>query len=91
MLEHPETGRHSLFLGRRLNARFIELKNEDSEKLLNEVWQHCSDQRFVYEHDWQLGDLVMWDNRCTLHRRDAFDDSERRVMWRTQIKTTNAA
>jgi len=91
ILEHPETGRHSLFLGRRLNACFIELKNEDSEKLLNEVWQHCSDQRFVFEHVWRLGDLVMWDNRCTLHRRDAFNGNERRIMWRTQVKSTKAA
>ena len=89
-LRHPETGRNALFLGRRLNASFIELESEDSEKLLDEVWQHSSSQRFVYEHVWELGDLVMWDNRCTLHRRDSFDDKERRVMWRTQIKTTNA-
>ena len=78
------------FIGRRLNACFVELETDDSEQLLDEVWQHCSDRRFVYEHVWQLGDLLVWDNRCTLHRRDAFDDSEPRIMWRTQIKTTNA-
>ena len=88
--QHPETRQKALFIGRRLNACFVELETDDSEQLLDEVWQHCSDRRFVYEHVWQLGDLLVWDNRCTLHRRDAFDDNERRIMWRTQIKTTNA-
>ena len=90
-LLHPETGKPTLFLGRRLNAYFMKMEKNDSDKLLDEVWEHCCDQRFVYKHVWQLGDLVIWDNRCTLHRRDAFDDNERRVMWRTQIKTTKAA
>lgn len=78
-------------MGRRLNASVVELPADASEQLLDEVWEHCSNPRFVYEHVWQLGDLVMWDNRCTLHRRDAFDNRERRVMWRTQIKATHVA
>ncbi len=45
--------------------------------------------QFVYEHVWRVGDLVMWDNRCTIHRRDAFDSGERRIMWRTQVKDTS--
>ena len=89
ILRHPETGREALFMGRRLNASFIELPTDASEQLLDEVWEHCIDPRFVYEHIWQLGDLVIWDNRCTLHRRDAFDNRERRVMWRAQIKDTH--
>ena len=89
ILKHPETGREALFMGRRLNASFVELPTEASERLLDEVWGYCTDPQFVYEHVWALGDLVIWDNRCTLHRRDAFDDRERRVMWRTQIKNTH--
>lgn len=85
IVRHPETGRDALFMGRRLNASFVELESSESESLLDEVWGFCSQKQFVYEHVWQLGDLIMWDNRCTLHRRDAFDDSERRIMWRTQI------
>ncbi len=91
ILRHPETHRDALFMGRRLNASVVELPADASEQLLDEVWEHCSNPRFVYEHVWQLGDLVMWDNRCTLHRRDAFDNRERRVMWRTQIKATHVA
>ena len=41
---------------------------------------------FVYTHHWAVGDLVMWDNRCTMHKRDPFDPSARRVLHRTQIK-----
>lgn len=91
ILVHPETGREALFLGRRLNASFIELPNDVSERLLDRVWEHCSNSDFVYEHIWEVGDLVIWDNRCTLHRRDAFDNDARRVMWRTQIKNTHVA
>ena len=90
ILPHPETGRNALFMGRRLNASFIELDPVESESLLDSVWAHCANPGFVYEHIWQASDLIMWDNRCTLHRRDAFDDSERRVMWRTQIGQTSA-
>jgi taurine dioxygenase len=39
----------------------------------------------VWRHQWQVGDVIVWDNRCTLHRRDAFDNSARRLMWRTQL------
>ena len=41
---------------------------------------------FAWEHVWRVGDLVLWDNRCTMHRRDAFDPGQRRVMHRTQVK-----
>jgi taurine dioxygenase len=82
---HPESGRKALYLGRRLNASFVNLPLTDSDALLDEVWEFCTQPRFVYQHSWNVGDLMVWDNRCTIHRRDQFDDAERRVMWRTQI------
>ncbi len=82
---HPETGRRVLYLGRRLNASFVDLPERESEVLLDEAWAFCTQPRFVYEHVWRLGDVVMWDNRCTIHRRNAFDSDERRIMWRTQV------
>lgn len=86
IVEHPEAGQPALYLGRRLNASFVGLPLQESEALLDEIWALCVQPQFVYEHTWSSGDLIMWDNRCTLHRRDEFDDSQRRVMWRTQVK-----
>jgi len=83
---HPESGRHALYLGRRHNASFVNLPLEDSDALLDEVWEFCTQTQFVYEHTWKVGDLLVWDNRCTIHRRDPFDETERRVMWRTQVR-----
>jgi taurine dioxygenase len=83
---HPATGRTALFLGRRPNAYILGLPVEESEALLDEIWAHTMQDRFVYTHRWEKGDLVFWDNRCVMHRREAFDDSERRIMHRTQLK-----
>jgi taurine dioxygenase len=83
---HPETNRQALYMGRRLNASIQNMPMEQSEGLLDEIWSYCTQRRFVYEHVWKIGDLVMWDNRCTIHRRDAFDSEQRRIMWRTQVK-----
>lgn len=83
---HPETGRPVLFLGRRRNAYVPGLALEESEALLDAVWAHATQSAFTWHHRWRAGDLLMWDNRAVLHRRDAFDDGERRVMHRTQIE-----
>jgi taurine dioxygenase len=83
---HPDTGRQMLYLGRRRNAYLIGLELAESEALLDELWAFVDRPEFKWEHVWQVGDLVMWDNRCTMHRRDPFDDTARRVMHRTQIK-----
>jgi alpha-ketoglutarate-dependent taurine dioxygenase len=83
---HPDTGRQMLYLGRRRNAYLMGLKLAESEALLNELWAVVERPEFRWEHVWKVGDLVMWDNRCTMHRRDPFDDTARRVMHRTQIK-----
>jgi taurine dioxygenase len=85
VLTHPETNRQALYMGRRLNASIQNMPMEQSEDLLDEIWSFCTQRQFVYEHVWQIGDLVMWDNRCTIHRRDAFDSEQRRIMWRTQV------
>ncbi len=83
---HPVTRRNALYLGRRRNAYIIGLPLADSEDLLHELWAHASHERFAWYQVWKVGDLVMWDNRCAMHRRDAFDPASRRLMHRTQIK-----
>jgi taurine dioxygenase len=83
---HPITGEPALYLGRRRNSYVEGLPAAESDALLNELWQFLNSPRFFYEHHWQVGDLVLWDNRSTMHRRDPFDNATRRVMHRTQIK-----
>ena len=82
---HPVTGRKSLYLGRRRNAYVPGLPVADSESLLDTLWAHTTHDRFTWRQQWQAGDLVAWDNRVTLHRRDAFDPQARRLMYRTQV------
>ena len=83
---HPESGRKALFLGRRLNAWIVGLTVAESEALLDQLWRHTMQDKFVWRQDWRVGDLIVWDNRCAMHRRDAFDPNSRRLMHRTQIK-----
>jgi taurine dioxygenase len=83
---HPETGRRCLYLGRRRNAYIEGLPLEQSETLLDEIWRYAGRPEITWYNRWRVGDLVLWDNRCTMHRRDPFDPGSRRIMHRTQIK-----
>lgn len=83
---HPVTGGKALYLGRRMNAYVLGEEIETSDRLLDALWAHCMKPEFAWTHQWQVGDLLIWDNRCAIHRRDAFNGKERRVMHRTQIK-----
>lgn len=85
-LRHPETGRTALYLGRRRNAYIEGLKLAESEALLDELWSFATRTELAWGHRWRVGDVVLWDNRCTMHRRDPFDASARRIMHRTQVK-----
>ena len=84
----PRTGRRALFLGRRPNSYVIGLAVPESEALLDALWAHATKPQFAMCHAWQVGDVLMWNNLCVLHRRDPFDASSRRVMHRSQIKGT---
>ena len=84
MRVHPATGRKALFLGRRSGASGV-LEEADSA-LWEALWAHCTGGDFTWQHRWAVGDLVVWDNRCTMHYREGFDNSERRLMHRAQIK-----
>lgn len=86
IITHPETGRDTLYLGRRHRAYVVDMDVDASEALLGELWSHTNQKEFTWHQEWSVGDLVMWDNRCTMHRRDAFDSKDRRIMHRTQIK-----
>lgn len=80
------TNKKLLFLGRRPHAYIIGLELEESEDLLNEIWEHATNEKFTWTQKWEKGDLLMWKNLNVLHKRDAFDPNTRRIMHRTQIK-----
>ncbi len=83
---HPETGRRSLYLGREGYGYILGLPVEESDEVLAALWRHMTRPEFVWEHEWRLGDLVMWDNRCVMHSRGAFDPNARRLLHRTTVK-----
>lgn len=87
---HAVTGRPCLLLGRRRNAYIVGLALEESEQLLDALWAHATRAELTWTQVWKVGDVMMWDNTCTMHKRDAFDPGSRRLMYRTQIAGTVA-
>ena len=81
----PETGRKSLFVSRLMTDRIIDMPESESRALLNLISDHCEQAQFIYEHRWQVGDILMWDNRCSTHARKDFDASQRRLMKRIAL------
>jgi taurine dioxygenase len=86
VIRHPVTQRKALFLGRRPFGYVVGLPLEESEALLDRLWAHVAREEFAWFQKWKVGDLLMWDNRCVMHKRTAFDPQERRFMLRTQLK-----
>ena len=83
---HSETGKKAIYVNRLMTERVVDMDEAESATLLAKVFDHAEKRAFVYEHVWQVGDLVMWDNRCSMHARTDFPDDERRLMWRTTLK-----
>jgi taurine dioxygenase len=82
---HPATGRKALYVSRLMTVRIEGLPEPESNELLVTLFDHQERREFVYEHVWRPGDLLMWDNRCTLHARTDFSPNERRLMRRVTI------
>jgi len=83
--QHEETGRPALYLGRREWAYIPGLSLDESESLLDEIWSYAALPQNVWQQQWQPNDIIIWDNRRVLHRRDGFDQNERRLMKRCQV------
>jgi taurine dioxygenase len=90
VIKDPGTGKPALFLGRRPRAYVVGLPLDESEALLDELWNHAIGKNNVYEHRWTVGDVLIWSNYSTMHRRDEFDKDTIRRMHRSQIKGTSA-
>lgn len=79
---HARTGRKALYLGRRFGAYIPPLPLDESEALLDALWAEVTRGELTWTQSWQVGDLVIWDNRCTMHRRESFAGHGRRRMHR---------
>lgn len=87
---HPETGKKAVYVNRLMTARIEGVERAESDMLLEELFETAEDPSIVYEHEWQPGDLVIWDNRCITHARTDFPENERRLLRRTTIVGTQA-
>jgi taurine dioxygenase len=82
---HPATGRRALYVNRLMTVRIEDMPEAESNELLQLLFDHQERREFIYEHVWRPGDLLMWDNRCTLHARTDFSPDERRLLRRVTI------
>jgi len=85
---HEDTGRKAVYVNRLMTVGIVDMPPGESEPLLNAVFNHAEKREFVYEHVWRVGDLLLWDNRCSSHARTDFPTTERRLMLRTTVKGT---
>ncbi len=79
---HPATKRKALYVNRLMTFTVEGMDEDDGSALLNTLFDHMERDQFIYAHHWRVGDLVLWDNRCTLHARTDFSDKERRMLRR---------
>lgn len=87
-ITHPETGRKALFVDRLMTFRIEGMPHDESEALLSTLFDHAENPDFIYEHEWKLKDLIMWDNRATIHGRTWFPEHENRLLRRCTVEGT---
>ena len=87
---HDETGKKAVYVNRLMTVGVVGMDKAESDRLLNAVWDHAERPEFVYAHQWRKGDLLIWDNRCSMHARTDFPSTERRLLLRTTVKGTKA-
>jgi len=83
---HPETGRKALFVNRLMTIRIEGMDPDESDEILDYLFDVVEDPDHVYEHRWSVGEMLMWDNRCSIHARTFFPPEQRRMMRRITIK-----
>jgi taurine dioxygenase len=86
---HDETNRKALYVNRLMSVRIEDMPEQESNALLDSLFDHCEKPEFVYTHVWRKGDLVIWDNRCSSHARTDFPSDQRRLLLRTTVKGTS--
>jgi taurine dioxygenase len=85
-ITHPDTGRKTLFVDRLMTTRIEGMSQQEGDAILDELYEIGERREFIFEHVWQLGDFLMWDNRCTIHARTDFPKEERRLLRRCTVE-----
>ncbi|MFZ2066283.1 MAG: TauD/TfdA family dioxygenase [Xanthobacteraceae bacterium] len=85
-ITHPETGRKTLFVDRLMTTRIEGMSEAESDAALDQLYEIGERRDFIFEHEWRLGDFLMWDNRCTIHARTDFPKEERRLLRRCTVE-----
>jgi taurine dioxygenase len=85
-ITHPDTGRKTLFVDRLMTARIEGVSAQESDAILEQLYDLGERREFIFEHEWRLGDFLMWDNRCTIHARTDFPKEERRLLRRCTVE-----
>lgn len=85
---HPDTGRRSLYFSPFVEKLVGDIDTDEESELLEQLRHHVDQAHFYYMHQWHAGDLLLWDNRCTNHKREAFDTTQARVMHRLEVAGT---
>ena len=85
VIRHSVTNREVIYLGRRPHQYIVGMDAAESEIVLDKLWSHSTQRKYVWSHQWEVGDVVIWDNRCVMHRRNRFPPGSCRTMHRTQV------
>ena len=83
---HDQTGRKAIYVNRLMTVGIEGMSDEEATPLLEALFDHSEKAEFVYAHKWRVGDILLWDNRCSTHARTDFPSTERRLMLRTTIE-----
>ena len=85
---HDDTGKKAIYVNRLMTQHVVGMPRAESDALLARLFDHAERAEFVYQHVWRVGDVVIWDNRCSMHARTDFPTTERRLMWRSTVEGT---
>ena len=83
--KHPITGRKSLYLSRLMTRFIVDMDRNESDELLEMLFNHSEQKEFIYAHNWSVNDLLIWDNRCLNHARTDFPSEQERLLRRFTI------
>jgi len=88
VVTHEDTGRKALYVDRLMTHRILDIAQTESDTVLEHLFDHVEKPEFIYDHTWRPGDVVMWDNRSSIHAREDFPADQIRLMWRTNVAGT---
>lgn len=83
---HDDTQKKAVYVNRLMTEGVVDMDQAEADRLLGALFDHSEKDEFVYEHEWRVGDLLLWDNRCSMHARTDFPETERRLLLRTTVE-----